>query len=116
VEALGMRYVALTTGLTPFGIGGGLGADVVKRFFEIVDDEASGPVFLHCRRGADRTGTLVAMYRIARQGWSVQAAYDEARASGMRWWHYAVKGQLQEFVSREVKAGPLPATTAASLP
>src|SRR5262245_39353239 len=80
VEAMGFRYVSLSTGLTPFGLGGTISPDVVRRFFEIVDDPASGPVFLHCRRGADRTGTLIAMHRILRQGWTPTAAYDEARS------------------------------------
>jgi protein tyrosine/serine phosphatase len=116
VEALGMRYVNLTTGLTPFGVGGGIRADVVARFFEIVDDPANGPVFLHCRRGADRTGTLVAMYRIARQGWTVPAAYDEARAIGMRWWHYSVKRHLRDFASGQRHAQALAAAEQATRP
>jgi protein tyrosine phosphatase len=60
VEALGLRYVDLSTGVTPFGLSGGIKD-------EVVDDPGSGPVFLHCRRGADRTGAVIAMYRIARQ-------------------------------------------------
>jgi tyrosine-protein phosphatase SIW14 len=102
-ESLGFRYVALPARLHPFGIGGGLSSEVVRRFFQVIDDPASGPVFVHCRRGADRTGTLIAMYRIARQGWRADAAYREARASGLRWWHYQVKGFLED-VDRQTAA------------
>jgi protein tyrosine/serine phosphatase len=70
-------------------------------------------VFLHCRRGADRTGTLVAMYRIARQRWTAASAYEEARATVMRWWHYPVKGYLERFASR-VRTEPNLAITEAS--
>jgi protein tyrosine/serine phosphatase len=98
-EAMGFRYVSLSTGLTPFGLGGSLSADVVRRFFEVVDDPASGPVFVHCRRGADRTGTLIAMHRVARQGWTAEAAYAEARSIGMRWWHFPTKGHLRAFAA-----------------
>jgi len=42
----------------------------VARFLRIVADPARTPVFVHCRRGIDRTGTMVAIYRIAVQGWS----------------------------------------------
>ena len=111
VESLGLRYVTLPTHLRPFGIGGGLRDETVRGFFELLDDPESGPIFLHCRRGADRTGTLVAMYRIARQGWSVDAAYDEARNTGMRWWHYSVKPFLHAF-----EAASLPQLTPASEP
>jgi protein tyrosine phosphatase (PTP) superfamily phosphohydrolase (DUF442 family) len=113
VEALGLRYVDLSTGLTPFGLSGGIKDDVVRRFFEVVDDPTSGPVFVHCRRGADRTGTLVAMFRIARQGWTAEAAYEEARSIGMRWWHFPVKGQLEAFEARHLSGRtPTPASSA----
>jgi len=39
--------------------------------------ESSGPVVVHCEHGADRTGLVVAMYRIAYQGWTKDAAVDE---------------------------------------
>ena len=35
------------------------------------------PVLVHCQHGADRTGLIVAMYRIIRQGWSIEAAKTE---------------------------------------
>jgi protein tyrosine/serine phosphatase len=105
VEGLGMRYVDLSTSLAPFS---SLDDGTVRRFFEVMNDETSGPVFLHCRRGADRTGTLVAMYRIARQGWTAKAAYDEARAVGMRWWYFPIKGQLQQFAASTREPSPLP--------
>lgn len=101
VERLGLRYVDLSAGLTPFGLSGRIDDEVVRRFFEVVDEPGSGPVFLHCRRGADRTGAVIAMYRIARQGWTPQAAYEEARSIGMRWWHFPVKGHLESFASQQ---------------
>lgn len=47
------------------------------RFLEIVSDPANCPVFVHCRRGADRTGTAVALYRIKVQEWKVEDAINE---------------------------------------
>ena len=97
VESLGMRYVSLPVKdgsiFTPSRI---VPADVVRKFFAAVD-AASGPVFVHCRRGADRTGTLVALYRIARNGWSNQRAYEEARAAGLRSWYSGMKRQILAF-------------------
>ena len=39
--------------------------------------EADGPVVLHCHHGADRTGLVIAMYRIIYQDWTKGAALDE---------------------------------------
>lgn len=47
------------------------------RFLEIVSDPANCPVFVHCRRGADRTGTAVALYRINIQKWEKEEAINE---------------------------------------
>lgn len=35
------------------------------------------PILVHCWHGADRTGTVIAMYRIIYQGWSREQAIDE---------------------------------------
>jgi len=52
------------------------------RFLETVTDPANQPVFVHCQHGADRTGTMCAIYRIVVQGWSVDAALEEMTAGG----------------------------------
>lgn len=49
----------------------------VIRFLKIVTDPARQPVFVHCQHGADRTGTMTAMYRIVVQGWSKHEAIRE---------------------------------------
>ena len=40
------------------------------------------PFIIHCRRGKDRTGLLVALYRIEAQGWHPQLAWEEMRYFG----------------------------------
>jgi protein tyrosine/serine phosphatase len=69
----------------------------ISKYFEIVNDPANYPIFFHCRRGADRTGALAALYRIANQGWEAKKAYSEARDVGLRWWYTGIKKQLMEF-------------------
>lgn len=44
--------------------------------------QAEKPVLVHCRHGADRTGAVIAAWRIAEQGWSNQAAVTEMRFGG----------------------------------
>ena len=36
-----------------------------------------GPILVHCWRGADRSGCIIALYRILNQGWSKEQAIDE---------------------------------------
>jgi len=50
--------------------------DVVK-FLRIVTTPALQPVLVHCQHGSDRTGTMVAIYRIAYEGWTKAQALDE---------------------------------------
>lgn len=49
----------------------------VAAFFDTVDDPAARPVLVHCSAGRHRTGYLCALYRIERQGWSVDRAVAE---------------------------------------
>jgi hypothetical protein len=52
------------------------------RFLRIVTDPAAQPVLVHCRHGADRTGTMIAVYRIVIEGWSKKAALREMTQGG----------------------------------
>ena len=54
----------------------------IARFLRIVTDPARTPVLVHCQYGADRTGTLCALYRVAVQDWSKEAAIREMTQGG----------------------------------
>lgn len=41
-----------------------------------------GPVLVHCWHGADRTGMVVALYRMVEQGWTREAAIEEMLEGG----------------------------------
>jgi protein tyrosine/serine phosphatase len=56
--------------------------DQVSAFFQCVDDPENQPVLVHCAAGRHRTGYLCALYRIERQGWTVQKAVEEMLAFG----------------------------------
>lgn len=45
-------------------------------------DPAHQPVFVHCKHGDDRTGMVVALYRVRYEGWTPRAAHDEMVAKG----------------------------------
>ncbi len=50
--------------------------DVVK-FLRIATTPAMQPVLVHCQHGSDRTGTMVAIYRVAYEGWTKLQAKEE---------------------------------------
>ena len=38
-----------------------------------------GAIVIHCKHGADRTGLIIALYRIIFQGWDKESAIDELK-------------------------------------
>ncbi len=108
----GLRYVPIP--VTAVGIGD----DDVARFLRVAADPAAQPVFVHCQHGADRTGLMVAMYRVAVQGWEREAAIDEMLHGGFHF-HGIYEPVLAGYVRtvdlarlREL-AGLMPAAAAA---
>lgn len=82
--------------------------DVVK-FLKVVTDTNNLPVFVHCERGADRTGMMCAMYRVVVCGWTKQQAIDEMEHGGFRFspvWHDLVSFvQKADIADIKRKAG-----------
>lgn len=105
-ESLGMRFVhiAIRDGnfFTWFRR---IPEDTVKQFFDVLDT-TPGPLFIHCRRGTDRTGAIVAFYRIARNGWNAERALREANERGMRLWYRGLRRQIKAFDSPVVQSAP----------
>jgi len=54
----------------------------VVRFLKIVTDQSRTPVLVHCQHGADRTGTMSAIYRVAVEGWTKEQAIEEMTKGG----------------------------------
>ena len=72
-ETAGLRYINISMP--------GLSApsdEQVSRVMAIIDSPENQPVFIHCKRGSDRTGTIAAVYRISHDGWDAERAIAEA--------------------------------------
>jgi len=52
-------------------------------FLKITDDPANRPVFIHCT-AAIRVGAFWMIRRVLRDGWTVEAAEEEAKKVGLR--------------------------------
>jgi tyrosine-protein phosphatase SIW14 len=59
-----------------------LTAEQIAQFFTCVDDPACRPVLVHCSAGRHRTGYLCGLFRIERQGWTVEQAVQEMLSFG----------------------------------
>jgi tyrosine-protein phosphatase SIW14 len=105
VEGAGMRYVRLAWSgyKAPAG-------DQVSTVLALLDDSSAWPVFVHCRRGADRTGTAIACYRISHDHWTNQQALAEAKTFGMS----STEILMQHFILQF--GGPAPQLAAAPAP
>ena len=57
-------------------------AKVLRALHTIRAAQVNGPVLIHCMHGADRTGVVSAVYRIAVQGWGKEAARAEMLRGG----------------------------------
>lgn len=77
VEKLGMKAVFLP--LPPLDAPS---HEQTLAFLKTALDPANGKVFFHCYHGVDRTGTMAAAVRIARDGWSADQAIKELRSFG----------------------------------
>ena len=77
VEAAGMRYVRIgLSGIFPPK------EKQMDQILALLEDPQQGPVFIHCRRGADRSGVVIACYRISHYNWTNAQALHEAHEEG----------------------------------
>jgi protein tyrosine phosphatase (PTP) superfamily phosphohydrolase (DUF442 family) len=70
----------------------------VVRFLKIVTDPARAPVLVHCQHGADRTGTMCAIYRLVVSGWSKEDAVNEMTKGGFG--YHAVWSNLPKYLEK----------------
>jgi protein tyrosine/serine phosphatase len=98
---------AQTAGLSYFSVEmPGLSApsdEQVARVMAIINNPENQPVFIHCRRGADRTGTIAAIYRISNEGWTAEHAIAEARLHGMSWAEFGMRSYISDYYKQQVR-------------
>ena len=56
--------------------------DRVLEALRILTDQANRPLLVHCQKGADRTGAILALYRVVVQGWTKDEAIREMNQGG----------------------------------
>ncbi len=72
----------------------------VRRILLIMAAPQNGRVFVHCKDGVDRTGTIVALHRITHQGWNKDEALAEADLQGMRRIQFWMRDYAEDYGGR----------------
>src|SRR5579864_6118805 len=67
----------------------------VAQFLKLFKDDPQQKIFVHCRYGEDRTGVMVAAYRIAAQKWTADQALGEMNTFGF---HYHLYRGMRSYV------------------
>jgi len=94
VKALGMDYVNIPMK--------GMTTPTDKQISHALKAlDKDGPVFIHCKRGADRTGVVIACYRVKHDGWDNQEALSEARNYGMSWYQFPLQRYVKSYEPRD---------------
>jgi len=71
--------------------------EVFERFLKITRENPGKKIFVHCRLGDDRTGMMIAAYRIGQQGWTAQEAMQEMHEFGFRGVHHLMCPGLASY-------------------
>lgn len=92
VESLGMRFIDIPVpGWSP-----PTNAQVAQ-FLKLFKDDPQQKVFVHCYLGEDRSGVMVAAYRIAQQNWTADQAVAEMLSFGF---HNHLYSGMQSYVRK----------------
>ncbi|PIR01601.1 MAG: hypothetical protein CO031_01930 [Candidatus Nealsonbacteria bacterium CG_4_9_14_0_2_um_filter_37_38] len=64
----------------------------ILRFLELFNDSQKCPVLVHCRNGKDRTGMMVALFRLLYQNWPIQKVLEEMKQNRVNfYWKLSIQ-------------------------
>jgi tyrosine-protein phosphatase SIW14 len=103
-EEAGARLAGLQYFNFPFERWGRPEDKTIEQVLSIINNPANQPVFVHCQHGADRTGVVIAAYRIRHDGWTSEKATAEAKRFGLKPWQLGMKDSIHDFYKRQTTA------------
>ncbi|MDF1661059.1 MAG: dual specificity protein phosphatase family protein [Planctomycetota bacterium] len=99
VERIGAKWVhmAVDSARRP-------SSEMVREFFQLVEEPANWPILLHCQGGIHRSGLMTALYRMQYQGWTAEDAIAEMDDRYFEW-GIRDRSALKEYL-RQYKRDP----------
>lgn len=73
---------------------------LIARFLNLVRDNPRKKIFVHCTTGIDRTGMMVAAYRMVDQGWTAEEAMAEMKEFGFSRFHRTICWGLGSYEAK----------------
>jgi len=98
VEKAGMRFINI-----PLGNWHRPDTNDIDKILAEIRAAINQPVFVHCKRGSDRTGTVIAVYRMTQDGWTGEQAADEAEKYGIGWWQFGMRDFISDYYRDHVQ-------------
>ena len=84
-----------------------LNTGAVDEVLKLLSNPANYPIYIHCRYGSDRTGTMVALYRMTAEDWPREHAIQEMTSP--RFGFHKIFTNLLRYVKQaKPKKMPLP--------
>ena len=78
----------------------------IAEFLSLVADPANRPVLVHCAKGVERTGVMVAAFRMKVQGWPLPQALAEMEQFGYRREKSPQMQQAVQEFAKELEKAP----------
>jgi len=92
-ESLGLRYLNIpVSGWSPPT------NEQVAQFLALLRSSPGQKIFVHCKYGEDRTGVMMAAFRIAENNWTTEQAIQEMDFFGFHYhWHPSMLSFVRKF-------------------
>lgn len=96
----GVRLVEIPINPKKLGTADGVTSRAVERAFAEFANPRNAPVYIYCDHGRDRTGYVVALYRIRKQAWQWPAVSAELEQHG----HGTLMRRYLPHITRQLRA------------
>jgi protein tyrosine phosphatase (PTP) superfamily phosphohydrolase (DUF442 family) len=94
VTALGMKFVAISWNCRD-------PKDAYfSKFLTLLRENPGKKVFVHCHSGVDRTGMMIAAYRMDEQGWTADESLGEMKTFGLSMFHRVICSPIESYEAK----------------